>query len=88
MQKVEAIEEAFSCFLVHRPNHETERIQTFQQELQIALSGLPTEQQELAVKQYLSMAVNMTNHSRLQLLFGLLENLVANNTLPARYITY
>lgn len=84
LQRVEAVEEAFSCFLVHRSNHESERLHTFQQELQNALSGLPAEQQELAVKQYLSMAVNMTNHSRLQLLFGLLENLVASNTLSAR----
>jgi hypothetical protein len=30
-------------------------------------------------------AAEMTNHSRLQLLLSLLENLVASNILPARY---
>lgn len=70
--------------MVHRADHELERVHTLQQELQNVLTKLPAEQQEVAVKQYLSMAVTMTNHSRLQLLFKLLESLVMNNTLPAR----
>jgi len=82
---VEGIEEAFSCFLVHRPEQETEKVQNFQQELQSVLSGLNAEQQEIGVRTYLLKAAEMTNHSRLQLLLSLLENLVASNILPARY---
>ncbi|KDR22950.1 mediator of RNA polymerase II transcription subunit 23 isoform X2 [Zootermopsis nevadensis] len=84
--KVEPIEEAFSCFLVHRPEQETEKVQNFQQELQSVLSGLNSDQQETGVKAYLLKAAEMTNHSRLQLLLSLLENLVANNILPARMV--
>ncbi|XP_066992222.1 mediator of RNA polymerase II transcription subunit 23 isoform X2 [Anabrus simplex] len=84
--RVEGIEEAFSCYLVHRPDHEAEKIQSFQQELQTALTGLVVEQQEAGVKQYLLMAANMTNHSRLVLLLSLLEKLVSDNILPARMV--
>jgi len=49
------------------------------------VTGLTKEQQEAAVRQFLSMAAAMTNHRRLQLLLSLLENLVHSNYLPARY---
>lgn len=81
---MEAIEEAFSCVLVHHPNSESEKIATWQTELSSAMSNLSKEQQENAVRQFLSMAAAMTNHKRLQLLLSLLENLVASNVLPAR----
>lgn len=50
------------------------------------MTGLQKEQQEAAVRQFLSMAAAMTNHRRLQLLLSLLQNLVQSNYLPARYI--
>jgi len=50
------------------------------------MTGLTKEQQEAAVRQFLSMAAAMTNHRRLQLLLSLLQNLVQSNVLPARYI--
>ena len=78
---MEGIEEAFSCFLEHCP----EQVQTCQQELQSVLSGLNAEQQESGVRAYLLKAAEMTNHSHLQLLLSLLENLVASNILLARY---
>lgn len=81
---MEAIEEAFSCVLVHHPNSESEKIATWQTELSSAMSNLSKEQQENAVRQFLSMAAAMTNHKRLQLLLSLLENLVASSVLPAR----
>lgn len=81
---MEAIEEAFSCVLVHHPNSESEKIATWQTELSSAMSNLSKEQQENAVRQFLSMAAAMTNHKRLQLLLSLLENLVTSNVLPAR----
>lgn len=84
--KVEGFEEAFSCFMVHRPEHETEKVQNFQQELQLVLSGLNQEQQETGVRLYLIKAAEMTNHNRLQLLLSLLEKLVASNILPARMV--
>lgn len=84
--RVESIEEAFSCYLVHRPEQETEKLAGFQLDLQNALSGLVAEQQEAGVKQYLVMAASMTNHSRLTLLLNLMENLVSNNILPARMV--
>lgn len=80
---MESIEEAFSCFLVQRPEFASEKLNSFLQELQTAFSGNPVEQ-ENAVKQYLSLTVSMSNPSRLHVLFTLLENLVSNNTLPAK----
>ncbi|KAH0954985.1 hypothetical protein HN011_002731 [Eciton burchellii] len=84
--KVEAIEEAFSCVLVHHSNNDIEKITTWQNELKSAITGLTKEQQETAVRQFLSMAAAMTNHRRLQLLLSLLENLVQSNFLPARLV--
>ena len=84
LQKVEAIEEAFSCVLVHNLGLETEKIKLWQTELSTALGRMNIEQQENAIKQFLMMASGMTNHKRLQMLLGLLENMVTGNTLTAR----
>lgn len=78
------MEEAFSCFLVHRPELELEKISHYHAELQSALKGLVPEQQEAGVRQFLLMAANMTNSNRLQLLLQLLEGAVQNNVVPAR----
>lgn len=83
--KVEGIEEAFSCFLVHRPNAEREKITLWQQELQNAFSGINQDQVESSVRQYLSIAATCS-YSRLQLLIELLEALVKNGTLGARLV--
>ncbi|KAF7988683.1 hypothetical protein HCN44_001256 [Aphidius gifuensis] len=84
--KVEAIEEAFSCVLVHNLDIDAEKIKSWQAELNNAVSRLPPDQQEPAVKQFLIMAAGMTNNKRLKLLLGLLENIVVNNILPAKMI--
>lgn len=84
LQKVEAIEEAFSCVLVHNLGHETDKIKTWQTELNAAMSRLPVDQQEAAIKQFLAMASVMTNHKRLQMLLSLLESMVTGSVLPAR----
>ncbi|XP_071446035.1 mediator of RNA polymerase II transcription subunit 23 isoform X2 [Hetaerina americana] len=84
--KVEGIEEAFSCFLVHRPEQEADKVAHFQKELKNAFEGLAAEQQEAGIRQYLILASAMTNQSRLQLLFSHLENLVTGGVLPARMV--
>ncbi|XP_072748836.1 mediator of RNA polymerase II transcription subunit 23-like isoform X2 [Anoplolepis gracilipes] len=84
--KVEAIEEAFSCVLVHQPGHENEKITTWQNDLNGVIGGLTKEEQETAVRQFLSMTAAMTNHKRLQLLLSLLQNLVQSNFLSARLV--
>nr|CAD7449452.1 unnamed protein product [Timema bartmani] len=66
--KVEGIEEAFSCFLVHRPELEAEKIQNWQHELQTVFIATPSEHQEAGVRQYLVMAAGMTNSSRLKMM--------------------
>jgi len=85
-QKVEAVEEAFSCYVVHRPDLEAEKTAQFQMELQAALNGLVPEQQEAGIRQYLNMAAFMTNANKLQLLLKLLEGVVQNNVVQARYL--
>lgn len=83
---MEAIEEAFSCVLVHNLDNELEKRKGWQEELSSTLSRLPTDQQEAAVKHFLLLAAGMTNHKRLKLLLGLLENLVSSNVLPPRMV--
>lgn len=79
------MEEAFSCFLVYRPELEVEKTAQFQVDLQAALNGLVPEQQEAGVRQFLNMAAGMTNAGRLQLLLKLLEGVVQNSIVPSRY---
>lgn len=84
--KVEGIEEAFSCFLVHRPNAETEKLQLWQQELTKVFRGITQQEQvEIAIRQYLSVAATCS-HSKLQLLMEMLESLVRGGTLGARMV--
>ncbi|XP_034947212.1 mediator of RNA polymerase II transcription subunit 23 [Chelonus insularis] len=85
--RVEAIEEAFSCVLMHNFGNDIEKIKGWQADLNVAMSKLPPDQQEIAVKQFLIRAAGMTNHKRLQLLLGLLESLVTGNVLPARMVS-
>ena len=80
---MEGIEEAFSCFLVHRSDYE-EKNRAHSKELQAIFTGITTEQQEAGVRQFLTLAAGMTNHARLEMLLTLLEQLVANRILPAR----
>ncbi|KAK6627240.1 Mediator of RNA polymerase II transcription subunit 23 [Polyplax serrata] len=84
--KVEAMEEAFSCFLVHRPELENEKMGQFHTELQTAFTGVVPEQQEAGIRQFLQMAAGMSNPSRLQFLLQLLEKAVHNNVIPARLV--
>lgn len=83
--RVESIEEAFSCFLVHRLAAEREKISGWQQDLTNALRGASSEQVDVAVRHYLSVAAG-TSQSRLQLLMNLLDRLVHGGTLPARLV--
>lgn len=83
--KVESIEEAFSCFLVHRPNAEKEKITGWQQELTGIFCVMGQEQAEVAVRQYLSVAASCSQ-SKLQLLMELLEGLVRGGALGARMV--
>ncbi|EFA00475.1 mediator of RNA polymerase II transcription subunit 23 [Tribolium castaneum] len=83
--KVEGIEEAFSCFLVHRPSAEKEKVAVWQQELNTALRSIPQEQLDTALRQYLNTAV-LCSQSKLQLLMELLESVVRNGTIGARIV--
>lgn len=83
--KVEGIEEAFSCFLVHRSSTDTERIAIWEQELSDVLRDVTQEQVEIAIRQYLSVAATCS-YSRLELLMDLLESLVRRGTLGARSV--
>lgn len=83
--KVEGIEEAFSCFLVHRIANETEKVSLWQQELNTAFRGTNPEQLDGAIRQYLGIAYGCS-HNHLQLLMELLETCVKSGTLPSRKV--
>ncbi|XP_058805221.1 mediator of RNA polymerase II transcription subunit 23-like isoform X2 [Phymastichus coffea] len=84
--KVEAIEEAFSCIIVHNTNNEKEKITGWQAALTNAMMGLTLEQQENAVRRFLYTSAEITNYKRMNLILSLLENLVSNNVLPASLV--
>ncbi|XP_018325242.1 mediator of RNA polymerase II transcription subunit 23 [Agrilus planipennis] len=83
--RVDNIEEAFSCFLVHRQLSEKDKVSSWYLELANALRGISPEQAESAVRLYLSITHNVIN-THLQLLMQLLEKLVLENILPARLV--
>ncbi|XP_008216794.1 mediator of RNA polymerase II transcription subunit 23 [Nasonia vitripennis] len=84
--KVEAIEEAFSCIIVHNTNNEKAKITGWQTEMTNAMMGLTTEQQENAIRKFLYTSAEITNYRRMHLILTLLEKLVSNNVLPARLV--
>ncbi|XP_065161273.1 mediator of RNA polymerase II transcription subunit 23 [Atheta coriaria] len=81
--KVEGIEEAFSCFLVHRPANEADKLNVYLQELTGSLKNTNSDVQENAVRQVLFVA-STSSYSQLQLLMELLEQLIKTQALPAR----
>ncbi|BES98684.1 Mediator of RNA polymerase II transcription subunit [Nesidiocoris tenuis] len=81
--KVDMIEEAFSSFIVHR-GADGRREELFT-DLKAAFRGNATEQEQ-ALKSFLNVAVGTTNHSRLHNLFIALEQLVVQQTIPARLV--
>lgn len=88
MQRVEAVEEAFSCFLVHKPEQENERLAMYQKKLCGVMTSLNAEMQESAIRQYLTPTAILTNRYKMKQLLTLLENLVNTNVIQARYVFY
>lgn len=83
-QKVDYIEEAFSCYIVHKPHSQQEKLQAYIVDFTSVFHGIPAETQELGIKQFLVLAGNTISHSRKAFLFHIIEQLVADNVLPSR----
>lgn len=81
---MEAIEEAFSCLIVHSQTEEKDKISTWQKQLKTLITGITQEQQEIAVKKFLYISTKINNYKQLHLVLSLLEYLVTSNTLPAK----
>lgn len=84
LQKVEAIEEAFSCVIVHNPNNEEEKNREIQNKLVNFMSSIPKWQQEPQIRQYLLIAADVIHYRKLKLCLSMLENLVNTNIIPAK----
>ncbi|CAG9138091.1 unnamed protein product [Plutella xylostella] len=83
---VVSVEEAFSCFLVHKTEEENERNAEYQKKLCAVMTSLSTENQEAPIRQYLTMAADLTNRYKMKQLLTLLENLVNTNIIQARML--
>lgn len=83
-QKVETIEEAFSCVIVHNPHNEEEKNKEIQNKLINFVSGLQKWQQEPQIRQYLLVAADVIHYKKLKLCLSMLENLVKANIIPAK----
>jgi Mediator complex subunit 23 len=84
-QKIDAVEEAFALYIVHKSEAKGLKCATIADDLKKAFTGLNQEQQEAALKHYLLLTADTSNLSRLQFLLNLIEQLVADGVLPARY---
>ncbi|XP_014210874.1 mediator of RNA polymerase II transcription subunit 23 isoform X1 [Copidosoma floridanum] len=84
--RVEAIEEAFSCIIVHDTSNEKEKLTRWQGELTTAMLSLTPEQQENAIRKFLHTLADTTNCKRMHLILSLLENMVSTNVLPAKLV--
>ncbi|VVD00952.1 unnamed protein product [Leptidea sinapis] len=84
--RVETVEEAFSCFLVHKPEQENERLAMYQKKLSNVLTSTSAEVQDSAIRQYLTLTAVLTNRYKMKQLLTLLENLVNTNILQARML--
>ncbi|XP_041987313.1 mediator of RNA polymerase II transcription subunit 23 [Aricia agestis] len=84
--RVEAVEEAFSTFLVYKPEQENERLAMYQDKLCAAMTGYNAEIQESFIRQYLSLTAVLANRYKMKQLLTLLENLVNTNILQARML--
>lgn len=83
--KAEGIEEAFVCFIVHRPSAEYDKQVHWQHELSNAFTNLTGEQTEVALCQYLHIA-STASYSSLQLLMSLLEKLSKGGSIAPRLL--
>lgn len=83
--KVEAIEEAFNCFLVHRADKEAAKIAVWQQELSNVFQNINPDQLDLALRQYFGV-VSGCSHSQMGLLMELLDNIIMNKIIPPRKV--
>ncbi|XP_039763756.1 mediator of RNA polymerase II transcription subunit 23 [Pararge aegeria] len=85
-QRVETVEEAFSGFLVHKPEEENERLSMYQKKLSAIMTTSSAEVQEAAIRQYITLTAVLTNRYKMKQLLGILENLVNTNILQARML--
>ncbi|CAH2248235.1 jg6980 [Pararge aegeria aegeria] len=84
--RVETVEEAFSGFLVHKPEEENERLSMYQKKLSAIMTTSSAEVQEAAIRQYITLTAVLTNRYKMKQLLGILENLVNTNILQARML--
>ncbi|KAL3284506.1 hypothetical protein HHI36_018665 [Cryptolaemus montrouzieri] len=81
--KVEGIEEAFSCFLVHCSSSEKDCQR--QQEMINVFKIIPQEQMDFAIRHYLNVTSSSSQH-KMQSLMNMLEKIVKSNTVQARIV--
>ncbi|CAG9771045.1 unnamed protein product [Ceutorhynchus assimilis] len=81
--RVEGIEEAFSCFLVHRSETEAQNLSKWQQELCEFFETLNPDHLDIVLRQYLQVALRSAQ-SRMQVLLELMEHCIRKGSLQAR----
>ena len=83
LQKVDSVEEAFNDFLV-RHKDASSRLSSLEKELGTLMNEAQGDSQDAVLKQYFLIISTVNNDTHSKLLFGLLENLVSNNTAISR----
>lgn len=86
IQKTDAIEEAFSCFIVRNSGNGKWQRNAYQEELKTLFSNTAPESLETAVRTYISAIASLRGSKQLPLLFSILESLVHSSILPAKLV--
>ncbi|CAH4038427.1 mediator of RNA polymerase II transcription subunit 23 isoform X1 [Pieris brassicae] len=83
---VEAVEEAFSCFLVHQPGQDNEVLNMHLKKFSAIMASATAEYQDTIIRKYLALTAVLTNCRHMKKLIILLENLVNTNVIQARML--
>lgn len=83
---VEAVEQAFLAFIVHRPDLEAAKMDGWTRDLIEALQKTPPEQLEGALRYYMNVASTICSQSQLELLMNILEKVTKQNGVSSRLV--
>ncbi|KAH8032628.1 hypothetical protein HPB51_026081 [Rhipicephalus microplus] len=72
----DTLEEVFNCFIIHSQEVQEFKERTYQEDIKTLFSGIAQESLDAALKQYVTMVSNLSNHRQMQTLLSLLHHAV------------
>ncbi|KAL3221335.1 hypothetical protein MRX96_005071 [Rhipicephalus microplus] len=72
----DTLEEVFNCFIIHSQEVQEFKERTYQEDIKTLFSGIAQESLDAALKQYVTLVSNLSNHRQMQTLLSLLHHAV------------